>query len=324
MRGLPEELARLEAGHVGPLESIRESLDALGVAAEEWDDFLPATLLALRGWAGMLRFLEERGDRAVRPVPQGSLIEFLAVRLLLDRLALAHTAREALGFTGPLGALRGELRRRIAPPRPRSVEQRAFLVFQLAQVLGWAPEELHRLGEGGWATLVDEVEMFTAIDRRRVLHLAYEHNLTRQTLDALALHARVSPPRPAAPRFQAIFCIDEREESMRRHLEELAPDGVTFGIAGFYFLDMYYRGAEDAHFVPLCPAVMRPRHWVVERPLAGAGAAHQRRARAAGRWGPPGTWSTSAAGPPGWGRCCPPRSACWPRPRSSRGPCSRG
>src|SRR5262249_59263019 len=108
LRGLPAELARLEAGHVGPLESIRESLDALGVAAEEWDDFLPATLLALRGWAGMLRFLEERGDRAVRPVPHGSLIEFLAIRLLLDRLALAHTAREALGVTRPLRAVRRE------------------------------------------------------------------------------------------------------------------------------------------------------------------------------------------------------------------------
>jgi uncharacterized protein YbcC (UPF0753/DUF2309 family) len=280
LRGLAADLARLEAGHVGPPQSIRESLEALGVAAEEWDDFLSATLLALRGWAGMIRFLEERGDRAVRPVPHGSLIEFLAIRLLLDRLALAHTAREALGFTGPLGALRGELRRRVAPPRPRSVEQRAFLVFQLAQVLGWTPQELHRLGEGGWAGLVDEVEMFTAIDRRRILHLAYERNFTRQALDALALHARGALPRSAAPRFQAIFCIDEREESMRRHLEELAPDVVTFGIAGFYFLDMYYRGAEDAHFVPLCPAVMRPRHWVVERPLARADAAHQRRARA--------------------------------------------
>src|SRR5262249_1820720 len=59
-------------------------------------------------------------------------------------------------------------------------------------------------------------------------------------------------------------------------------DVVTFGIAGFYFLDMYYRGVEDAHFVPLCPAVLRPQHWVVERPLDRVEAAHQRRARA--RW----------------------------------------
>src|SRR5262245_24224850 len=299
LRGLPAELARLEDGHVGPLQSIRESLDVLGVPPEEWDDFLSATLLALRGWGGIIRFLEERGDRAVHPVPEGSLVEFLAIRLLLDRLALADAARQGLGFTGPLSALRGELRRRIGPPRPPSVEQRAFLVFQLAQVLGWAPQELHQLGEGGWATLVDEIEMFTAIDRRRVFHLAYEYRFTRQALDALVLHPGDRRPQPTAPLFQAIFCIDEREESLRRHREELAPDAVTFGIAGFYFLDMYYRGAEDAHFVPLCPAVMRPQHWVVERPLGRVGAAHQRRARA--RWALGGRLAPDSRRQPGPG-----------------------
>src|SRR5262245_10739063 len=81
LRALPEELGRLEDGPVGPLAPIRESLDALGVGEEEWDDYLSATLLALRGWAGILRFLTERGDRAVHPVPEGSLIEFDAIRL---------------------------------------------------------------------------------------------------------------------------------------------------------------------------------------------------------------------------------------------------
>ena len=33
--------------------SIQESLAILGVAEEEWDRFLSATLLALRGWGGM-------------------------------------------------------------------------------------------------------------------------------------------------------------------------------------------------------------------------------------------------------------------------------
>jgi uncharacterized protein YbcC (UPF0753/DUF2309 family) len=277
-RGLAEELGRLEDGHVRPLESIRESLDILGVNEREWDDFLSATLLALRGWAGMVRFLQERGDRVVQPVPAGSLIEFLAIRLLLDRLALAQTARDALGFTGPLRTLRDELRQRIDPPQLLGVEQRAFLVFQLAQVLGWAPAELHRLGVGDWGTLVEEIEVFTAIERRRVFHLAYEHRFSTQTLDALALHNRSPQQEPRVPRFQALFCIDEREESIRRHIEELAPDAVTFGIAGFYFIDMYYRGATDAHFVPLCPAVMQPGHWVVEKVVERLEEVHQRRA----------------------------------------------
>jgi uncharacterized protein YbcC (UPF0753/DUF2309 family) len=286
LRGLARELGHLEDGRLNPLESIRESLEVLGVGKEEWHDFLSATLLALRGWAGMIRFLEERGDRALHPVPPGSLTEFLAIRLLLDRLALTHLAQEAFGLAGPLKTLREELRQRLGPRRPLSPEQRAFVVFQLAQVLGWSPGELHRLSESDWATLLEEIETFPGIERRRVFHLAYEHRFYSQTLDALALHNRGPYPEPGAPRFQAIFCIDEREESMRRHLEEVAPDAATFGIAGFYFVPMYYRGADDAHFVPLCPPVMRPQHWIVEEVVKGLEEArerHARRRRALGR-----------------------------------------
>ncbi|HYT93585.1 MAG TPA: putative inorganic carbon transporter subunit DabA, partial [Gemmataceae bacterium] len=279
LRGLAGELARLEDGRIAPLESIRESLALLGVAPTEWELYLSNTLLALRGWAGILHFLEERPDRAVNPVPPGSLTEFLAVRLVLDRLALVHTARTALGFTGPLETLRGELRRHVGLPRGPSSEQRAFLVFQLAQVLGWSPRQLHRLDPIAWIQLLAEIEGFAAVERRRVFHQAYERRFYRQTLDALALHNRRSLPEPERPRFQALFCIDEREESLRRHLEEVAPDAVTYGIAGFYFLDMYYRGATDAHFVPLCPAVLRPGHWVVERVVESQEETHQRRAR---------------------------------------------
>jgi len=286
LRGLPQELARLHDRQLSPLASIRESLDLLGVAEEEYDRFLSATLLALRGWAGMLHFLEERGDRAVQPVPRGSLLEFLAVRLVLDRLALADTARRTLGFTGPLDALRDELRKRLGTRQPPSVEQRAFLVFQLAQLQGWTPEKLHRQSAAEWAALVGEIEAFSPSERRRLFHLAYERRFRTQTLDALALHNRMPRPQPQAPRFQAMFCIDEREESLRRHLEEVAPDAATFGIAGFYFVAMYYRGAADAHFVPLCPAVMRPQHWVAEQVLDDQADAHQRttwKRRALGR-----------------------------------------
>ncbi|MBL8799561.1 MAG: DUF2309 domain-containing protein [Planctomycetia bacterium] len=277
--GLASELRRMEAARVGPLESIRESLDLLGVAEEEWDDYLAATLLALRGWAGMIRFLEERPDRAVHPPPPGSLVEFLAVRLVLERLALQAAARDHLGYSGPLTALRDELRKRLGTPRPHSVEQRAFLVFQLAQVLGWTPPDLHRLSEREWHTLVREIEAFSALERRRIFHLAYEGRFRFQSLDALALHAPDAETEPRTPRFQVMFCIDEREESFRRHVEELAPDAETFGIAGFYFVPMYFRGAADAHFVPLCPVVIRPRHWVVERADGCQEGAHGRRAR---------------------------------------------
>ena len=279
LRGLAEEVGRLEDEGIGPLESIRESLEILGVAEEEWDGFLSATFLALRGWGGMVWQVESRGDRVVRPVPEGSLVEFLAVRLLLDRFALAHMARHSLGFSGPLAGFRDAARRGCDVHRVPSVEQRAFLVFQLAQVVGLSPDVLHKLSRPQWATIVREIEAFSALERRRIFHLAYELRFYTQTLDAVAAHAPKGTGRPPAPRFQAAFCLDEREESFRRHLEELAPDVETFGVAGFYNVAIYYRGAADAHFTPLCPVVIRPQHWVTEEVGDASDKSHRLRAK---------------------------------------------
>jgi uncharacterized protein YbcC (UPF0753/DUF2309 family) len=282
LRGLARELGRLEDNHVGPLESVRESLDLLGVPEAEWDAYVSALLLSLRGWGGMVRQVEIRGDRVAFPVPEGSLLGLVAVRLVLERLALAYVARDALGYTGPLAGLRDEARRHIKRDEPSGVEQRAFLVFQLAQVLGRPPELLHRLTPAEWAALVEEIEAFSGVERRRIFHLAYERRFLTQSLDAIALHARRPARRPERPRFQAVFCLDEREESFRRHLEELAPDVETWSTAGFFSVAMYYRGAADAHFVPLCPVVIRPRHWVTEEVEGDLGETARRRANT--RW----------------------------------------
>jgi len=279
LRGLPEELRRLTDRRISPLESIFESLEALGVPSDEWDDFLSATFLPLRGWGGMLRQIEIRGDRAVHPVPPGSLVEFLAIRLLLDRFAAAHVARQAMDFKGPLAELRSALHERLGRHRQPTVEQRAFLVFQLAQVVGLSPDMLQRLDQPAWSKIVREIEAFNGLERRRVFHMAYERRLTTQGLDAISIHAPPRRGRPTAPAFQIACCLDEREESFRRHLEELAPSVETFGAAGFYSLAMYYRGAADAHFTPLCPVIIRPQHWVVEEVGNGHEQAHHRRAK---------------------------------------------
>jgi uncharacterized protein len=279
MRGLAQELRRLEDEGIGPLESIVESLDALGVGEEEWERFLSATLMALRGWGGMVHQVELRGDRVVAPIPPGSLHEFLAIRLLLDRFALAHTARTALGIKAPVREFWNLARGNLDPHWPSSVEQRAFLVFQLAQVLGLSPNVMYRLSKPEWATLLKEIKSFTAIERRRVFHLAYERRFCAQTLDAIALHSQRPAGCPRSPRFQAVFCIDEREESFRRHLEELVPDVETFGVAGFYNVAIYYKGAADAHFTPLCPVMIRPGIWITEEVESKLGDVNRRRAQ---------------------------------------------
>ncbi|MEK6257302.1 MAG: DUF2309 domain-containing protein [Planctomycetota bacterium] len=280
LRGLADELSRLDDAHIGPLESIQESLDILGIPEPEWHEFISATLLALRGWAGMIRQVELRSDSVAHQIASGSLIDFLSIRLILERFALSHVARESLGYDGPLADLRQIVATKIAKRETPTVEQRAFLVFQLAQILGWSPDELHHLSPTEWNRLVEELEAFTPLERRRVFHLAFERRFYTRTLDALAIHAWHGPDRYPSPRFQAMFCLDEREESFRRHLEEVAGDVETFSAAGFYSVAMYYRGAEDAHFTPLCPIVIRPQHWVVETVVEDFEETHRQRVKA--------------------------------------------
>lgn len=262
--GLSEELARISDSDIEPLALVLESLTQLGVPEKEWDDFIAASLLALKGWAGMIWQMETRSDRVPHPVPQGSLIEFLAVRLVLERFALTFIANEHLHSSGSLPQLREFAREHVASRDKPTGFQRAFLLFQIAQVLDWSPVELHELSRREWATLVAEVESFTSLERRRLFHQAFERRIYTQTLDALSTYGKRESSPVNAPRFQSVYCIDAREESFRRHVEEIAPDAETYGAAGFFGVAIYYRGAADAHFTALCPIVVRPQHWVVE------------------------------------------------------------
>lgn len=285
LRGLAALLEQEGAGEWSASRSIQSSLRRLGVPVNEWGLYVERTLLALRGWGGILWQLETAAPWTPHPAPPGSLWDFLAVRLLLDRLAVTHVAEVELGYRGPLEELRGWLRQGLDAPESR-LEERAFMVFQLAQVLGWSPKELSRLSPVQWKRLWGEIEEFSEDERRRVFHAAYERRYRMQALDALAIHAaHVERPRTVAPRGQVVCCIDDREESFRRHLEEISTDVETLGTAGFFAVPMYYRGVEDAHYIPLCPVVVTPRHYVDEKPIWTLEPAHQRQAETRRRFG---------------------------------------
>lgn len=279
LQKLAGELARVQAAGLSPLDSVIESLDLLGVTLGEWEDYVAATMLALRGWAGLLHQMEVRPDRVPLAAPPGTTLEFLAVRLLLDRVALEEIAERTIGFVGPLDELRAATLERIAGRPIANVEQRAFLMFQVAQALGWLPSKLYSLSKSEWSELVDEVESFDEMERRRILHQAFERRYREQALDAFSIVAKRRPQRVQSPRFQISFCIDAREESFRRHLEEIAPDVETYSAPGFYCIPIYFRGVADAHFSTLCPIVVRPQHWVVEEVVYTLEEEHRRRAK---------------------------------------------
>ncbi len=68
------------------------------------------------------------------------------------------------------------------------------------------------------------------------------------------------------PRTQLVFCIDEREESIRRHIESKDPEYETFGTAGFFGVVMNYSALGGHRSTPLCPVVATPSHDIHEEP----------------------------------------------------------
>lgn len=66
------------------------------------------------------------------------------------------------------------------------------------------------------------------------------------------------------PSFQAVFCIDERECSIRRHLEYVAPQCTTLGAPGFFGVEFYFK-QQGAKFIDkLCPAPVTPKYLIKE------------------------------------------------------------
>jgi uncharacterized protein YbcC (UPF0753/DUF2309 family) len=260
-RTLPRLVADDRAAERDALSSIAHSLVLLGVADDERADYLGAELLALRGWAGIVRQIEERPDRVPARDLTVTLRGYLAVRLLFERAALDQAARQ-LSFCGPLSDLRPWLRNRLrCSPAPTALE-RAWPLFHVAQLCGLDASIVEQWTARNVAELESELRELDGVRQRRILHQAFERTIRHRLYDALMCHPPRGLPEPTA--FQAVFCLDEREESFRRHLEEVEPACETFSTAGFFSVAMYHQGVTDAHPRPLCPVAIRPDHYVAE------------------------------------------------------------
>lgn len=267
-----EAWSDLDAGSV-----VVAALGVLGVEPSDWQDFIQAELLALPGWAGLMRQLELDPSLAPHERVPASLLDFLAVRLLL-------TVAATSSLINPIRAWRVELPALATAEDLRLAE--AATLFDASQLMGltatllslWTPERLEKFHRA--------VISFDDRERRRIWHLAYERRHERLILLPLRQHAALGVmPAPDRLAAQIFFCIDEREESIRRHLEEIDPEIETLSAAGFFGIAMNYTGIDDAHGVSLCPVVVKPAHAVAERPVTGHEETHQRRVVLRRAWG---------------------------------------
>jgi hypothetical protein len=221
LTGLDEELRRQAYLSFSATDAVLDYLDTQHFHEAEWEEVLRIELFALAGWAGLMRRLEEEPGLAPHETVPCSLMDFLAVRLTMARVAAREGAAETVPQESPL---KTQEKRRLS---------RAARVYDAARVVSLSADEVTRLSDAEWAAFVSEVKTCNGVERRRIFHLAYERWHEREILRGLASHRRYRglcelKDRPAA---QVFFCIDEREESMRRALEEVDAEVETFGSA---------------------------------------------------------------------------------------------
>ncbi|HNQ05223.1 MAG TPA: DUF2309 domain-containing protein [Thiobacillaceae bacterium] len=159
-------------------------------------------------------------------------------------------------------------------PHPRRRGE-AWSLFLLCQHLGLHAGALAELGEQAPRALLACLAELTPERMGWVWLQAYERHYRQEILGALAANAGRGAwkTRDEPPVAQLMFCIDDREEGLRRYLEEGTPGVETLGAAAHFNVPHAWRGLDAEQAValsPVVPSVVVPAHEVRELPLEGA------------------------------------------------------
>jgi uncharacterized protein YbcC (UPF0753/DUF2309 family) len=152
-------------------------------------------------------------------------------------------------------------------PTGYSVHRSAWSLFRLSQQLALPGCFICELDASQLEKIFACLELMQGEAGSFLWLQAYERNYREKIFNAVEQNRgrgrwRTRDSRPSA---QITFCMDDREEGIRRHLEELDPGIETLGAAGFFGVAINWRSLDDSSDTPLCPIVVTPAHAVYEQ-----------------------------------------------------------
>lgn len=238
-------------------EIITEELTAMGIPQSEWENYILDVLFDLKGWAGMVNKLEVEPWQATVKAPNIKLEDYIASLILIESsVDQFHANAQSIELSNIYG-------------RKETVELKSFqlslAIYQITKSFKLNDRWMQRLQPNELLKIVDEVDESEYKDHVRLWHEAFEHHYYRLAVDAIVMHA-THPQIQKPPYAQVLFCIDDREESMRRHLEEVEPEVKTFGVVGFFGIDMKFASLKNQRLIAQCPPVINPSRVITEVP----------------------------------------------------------
>ncbi|MDP4700181.1 MAG: DUF2309 domain-containing protein [Saprospiraceae bacterium] len=181
-----------------------------------------------RGWSGIVSAIEDNPNSILYP-KSITLKDFIILELLLEIDALTL---EFGDNWQPLGQLVPKEPADLFAPIPRTELQEVLILWQMA--FEWSYYD----------------EVFAGII-----------SLQKQKK---SLPAKDSSQINSKTEFIGIFCIDERECSIRRHLEYVQPHCETMGCPGFFGVEFFFHPANGKFYEKLCPAPVTPKYLIRE------------------------------------------------------------
>ncbi len=153
----------------------------------------------------------------------------------------------------------------------KDISLKDFILFELLMEIDALDHEFGKKWKPLCSTAVGRPgKLFAPVHKTELMEVlacwqnAFEWSYYDEVLAAIQLSGQHPKSSKSITSFQALFCIDERECSLRRHIESTDPACETFGTPGFFGVEFYFQ-PEGGHFYDkLCPQPVTPKYLIKE------------------------------------------------------------
>ncbi len=218
------------------LDALQSMLTALSLSETNLQHYLFELFYRYKGWAGLVKSLTHHPEWIKAPEIRPDIFEFTSILVILELAAIRCFCDKLPGVPTVLSF----------PTHSESFLRHYF--YELSLYPDYTSE------------FTQVLPLLTDHARKTILHKAYERTFQNQFLNA---YATQQPFLVENSNYQVVCCLDEREESLRRYLER-DPHCLTYGIAGYFGLNIAFTDYFSKRSRSLCPVLIKPEYHIRE------------------------------------------------------------
>ncbi len=225
-------------------------LTSLGIPPQEWKHYLFSILYRFKGWGALILSLDKKNQHA-------GFLDFSTLLVLCELSKIqenyhSHAHKiEAIGKKLPS-----------CEPVQKIYENNLRGIIRHLLSKQNSARDLLQIKEEELLPMFELFLTFHNFFKRKLYQKALDQKSERDFIQSILAHHKICrlavEKELSSPVFIALCCLDEREESFRRHLEECEPQARTEATAGHFGLAIEFQGLRRSQVRKLCPAPQTP------------------------------------------------------------------